>query len=102
MSTTIRPIDSKYRYHNFFRKPTSFSEVTETNIPAVNIPVHLAQELGMFTTEELGIEGTFDSFKIATPMVFIVSVNGKQYLINTEGYNYCRYVLPCVIVNEEN
>ncbi len=54
------------------------------------------QTLKMFEPKELWESGTIkfmNDFKISVPSFFLLDSGNTIYLINTEGYNYARYVL---------
>lgn len=106
--SNIRPIDKKYRNSDFYRKPGSFKEVDEEykGTDPIRIPVCDASVLGIFDAYFLNINDPFDEIEpydeddmvMKVPMIFILRLDdGKTYLVNTEGYNYCRYVMPCVV-----
>jgi len=82
----------------FDRKPAGFNEVTETVQNEVNILINdMISVLPRYRASQLGIKKPLDYFKKSfinkLPMLFILELNGKEYLINTEGFNYCRTVL---------
>jgi hypothetical protein len=60
-----------------------------------------ATDLGIFTAAQLGINNPLEdiSNSIIVPMVFVLDVDGQMYIVNTEGYNWCRYITPCIIVD---
>lgn len=92
----IRDIEQLYR-HDYGRKQGVF----ESNERPVKIPAKDAKELGIFDASEDDIEGTFDKLWSNHQMIFILIVEGKHWLVNTEGYDYCRYIVPCVIVEDD-
>lgn len=92
----IRDIEHLYR-HDFGRKRGFFNS---TDRP-IKVPKEDAEELGIYDAKEHNIEGTFDELWENAPLVFILNVDGKPWLVNTEGYEYCRYIVPCEIVNDQ-
>ena len=95
-----REIDKLYRYKlDYTRKPLSFEEVDQDWINRVPVSTKDANELGVYYAEDLEIERPMDTFAIPTPLVFVINYDDKTYIVNTEGFNYCRYVAPCDIVD---
>lgn len=74
----------------FVRKPVRWSELADP------IPLAILEQLYQYKAEDLGIAGegqlgrTFN--KTPEETLFLVSRNGGLYLVNTEGYDYVRYV----------
>ena len=59
----------------------------------------LPRGLLIFTAEALGIETPLDDFNpaVPVPVAFILLVSeGREYVINTEGYSYARYAARIV------
>ena len=53
--------------------------------------------LPVFTVEALGAYTPLDDFAIETPIAFILRVaEGREYIVNTEGYSYARYAARIV------
>ena len=72
----------------YTRKPTTWSEVedytpTDRELDAIS-------RLQMLET--YGTPST-DLFVNAKPQIFLTERGGEIYLVNTEGFDYCRYVL---------
>jgi hypothetical protein len=72
--------------HGFGCKLMAFSEASKT--------VQVMDALPSFSSDELGIRRPCDSFRsgVLVPQCFLLMHAGATYLINTEGYDYCRYV----------
>lgn len=72
--------------HGFGRKLAAFSEADKT--------VQVVDKLPSFSSDELGVRRPCDSFRsgVLLPQCFLLTHAGVMYLINTEGYDYCRYV----------
>lgn len=83
--------------HYFGRKCGSFKEADE--VTRVTLPANEAAILGIFDADELGVADPFDDIPkaLSNQMVFILKRGEKHYLINTEGFSYCRYTAPCTI-----
>ena len=83
--------------HSRNRKRTQFSDC-DLDTPIFVAPDD-AEDLGVHNATDMGVVTPFDevSDALAHQMVFIIKVGEKLYLVNTEGYNYCRYITPCVI-----
>jgi hypothetical protein len=82
---------------SFCYKPTSFKDV-ETDLfeGYKEFILELLETLPVFTTKQLGIKRPIDSFNaenIDIPILFILKDGYNKYLINTAGFNYCRYVI---------
>ena len=94
---TMNEIINKYR-HDCNRKSTTIEEVDDT---VIVVPKQDAEVMGIYKAESLGLtaEDPFGDLpdRLANQMVFILEVDGVLYLINTEGYSYCRYVAKCEI-----
>ena len=69
------------------RKPDESEQVHDSFI---NCPLETARIL---TSEELGVEDyTLAKFKLVTPKIFILVRGNKKYVVDTEGYNYIKYI----------
>jgi hypothetical protein len=82
---------------SFKRKPVDFKDVKNNLFEAYeDFFTELVETLPVFTIEQLGIKKPTDHFNIENinvPMLFILETYENKYLINTEGSNYCRYVI---------
>ena len=82
---------------SFEPKPTSFKEVkTDLFGGYKDFIFELLETLPVFTIKQLGIKRPIDFFKaknINVPVLFILETLESKYLINTAGFNYCRYVI---------
>jgi DUF1009 family protein len=82
---------------SFERKPANFKDVKTDLYTAYNMFIfELLETLPVFTNKQLGIKRPIDFFKaknINVPLLFILETPESKYLINTEGFNYCRYVI---------
>lgn len=94
MTRTTQEVVQQHR-HTRGRKSSTFSEV------AGETPMVISQEdadiLGVY--ELLHVSTPFSDLpkELADRIVFVLNHEGALYLINTEGFNYCRYVAPCTI-----
>ena len=75
------------------RKPETFEEVKVIH----GNSIALCEELyGLPFLKELAVNTPFDTLPNGTPQWFIFSRKEGEYrvnyLVNTEGYDYCRYV----------
>jgi hypothetical protein len=91
-------IENLVKEFGFDRKPATFNEVTDTVQGEVNTLVdEILSGLPRYNYSQLGIKNPLDyfkeSFRDKLPMLFILEIKGNEYLINTEGFNYCRTVL---------
>lgn len=89
---------AKYR-HSRGRKCDRFTEVDG----AAALPISAADVavLGVVDAASIGVQTPFDNLPsdLARQMVFIIKVGENHYLVNTEGYDYCRYIMPCVVAD---
>lgn len=69
------------------RKPYDWKEVDKDFISC-------EPDLGnIFSAEELGVNGDpTNVFQRKTPKTFILIRGDKKYAVNTEGYDYIRYI----------
>jgi DNA-directed RNA polymerase subunit L len=60
-----------------------------------------AAVMGVVDAASIDVHDPFDTLPsdLARQMVFIIKVGEKHYLVNTEGYDYCRYIMPCVVAD---
>lgn len=91
-------IENLVKEFGFDRKPQEFNKVTETIQNEVNYLIdEILSGLPRYRASQLGIKKPLDyfkkSFKDKLPILFILELKGNEYLINTEGFNYCRTVL---------
>ena len=94
---SFRDIELKYRDYNFVRKPLSFEESKEMRPEPQMVPLDDAKQLGVYSAEQLEVYGPFDDIIGKVPLIFVLTYENDTYLVNTEGHNYCRYVLPCKV-----
>ncbi len=80
----------KYDWIPFERKPSSWVDVNK-EIPASSIPDY--DKLKVYNWDDYT---PYDDFPETVPQYFILAIGGKKFLINTEGYNYARYVVEVV------
>jgi hypothetical protein len=90
-----RSIANRYR-HDYNRKSDSFEEIDG---PELIVAQQDADAMGVYDADALGVEDPFDDIpeRLGDQMVFILKFNDVLYLVNTEGYSYCRYVAKCKI-----
>lgn len=73
--------------HDYGRKCSEFSDA-----PVVIVRESDLAGLQRFTAEEIGVvDSPFDDIS-NMPLVFILEFEGDEYVVNTEGFNYCRYI----------
>lgn len=72
---------------DYTSKPSTFDEVTDF----VSLTDHEMNTLRVYDN----IPSPFEGHGV-DDILFIVAVNGKRYLVNTEGFPYCRYVSEIV------
>ena len=89
---------AKYR-HSRGCKRNQFSDVDDA--AALPISAADAAAIGVVDATTISVHDPFDTLPghLAQQMVFIIKVGEKHYLVNTEGYDYCRYIMPCVIAD---
>ena len=76
----------------FTRKPVYLSEVfTETFLSKEEIEL-----LEKIEHSDIINHFIYYDFKKTPPKVFILKKNEEMFLVNTEGFNYCRYVAKIV------
>ena len=85
---------------SFESKPKAFEAVKTTVLEAMEgLILEFIETLPKFTNDELCIKSPLDFFKetnepfFIMPQLFVLECENERYLINTEGFNYCRYVL---------
>ena len=91
----LPPIQQKYA-HGQGRKCGSFSDVD--NDPVIKINKADLGHLEVHAASEIGVETPFDDLSSNMPQVFILLHGGQNYLVNTEGFSYCRYIARCKVV----
>lgn len=83
--------------HSSGRKCGDWSEADSEE--PILMGIEFAEKLGIFDVSPAS--SPFDQLpeKFAGG-IFVARIRGtnKMYVVNTEGYNYCRYVAPCKIV----
>lgn len=81
--------------HDFGRKCGEFSEAD--HYPPVAVPAELVTRLGVMEMEE-GDDPFMELPDRFADSIFIARFpNDKLYLVNTEGFSYCRYIVPCTV-----
>jgi hypothetical protein len=70
---------------NFTRKPVSFDEV-ET-LEGVEIPMSLIADLPTYETKDLF------TFENENEQFYLIKNNSDLYLVDSQGFNYPRYVV---------
>lgn len=91
--------EDEYRLirHDQGRKVGSFADVQ--NDEKIEITADLMNRLGVLDMSETD-DPNDDLPEEYADSVFVARLpDGKLFLVNTEGYNYCRYVAPCVIAD---
>jgi len=90
----------KYQYKilkelNFDRKSIKFSKVKTTiQEEFADLLQYILEELPRYSSKELNIKTPFCLFdNTNVPNLFILEIKNNEYLINTCGFNYCRYIL---------
>ena len=86
------PKTEKLRVLELSRKPNTFKEARTVN---VNDP-ELTEIIYDLPCLELKLENPFSDLPKDTPQWFVLNrgfgKTERNYLVNTEGYEYCRYV----------
>ena len=84
----------------FERKPESFESIKTSLSSEIEFLVNeMIEQLPSFIDEQLKIKNPIDFFdndcffRGEAPQYFVLVVEGKRYLVNTERFNYCRYLL---------
>lgn len=95
--TIEQQLNSRLRNLDFFRKPSSFEELD--NLPVEYITQEEVDSLEIADATELGIENPFCAHNMGNFMLFILNYNDQMYLVNSEGHDYCRYVVAVAIRN---
>lgn len=78
-------------YERLERKPESFDGLSllETNEEEKKF----IGTLSTFTLKDLGIKKPLNTFKVAVvPQWFKIKDKDNLYLVDTEGFAYCRYI----------
>lgn len=71
--------------HDFGRKLDTFRDATKT----VSIASNVYARLDHLAVEDDPFDELPERF---VNSIFIAELNGKEYLVNTEGFSYCRYI----------
>lgn len=85
--------------HDYGRKCTEWHQTTDT----VTIPSALAQMLGCYIIPHGS--GPLDDLPPEFAQGIFIAFNmptGELFLVNTEGYDYCRYIARLVIEDDSN
>lgn len=80
--------------HNCGRRVGSWDDVDES----IELSSALVKKLPVLHTDKEPMDNLPPEFSNS---IFIAILNGDQFLVNTEGYNYCRYIARLVEVNTE-
>lgn len=86
-----------YEAAPFIRKPSTFNQAKLSSGP-FRIKIEKLKDLIVFDAKMIGIRTPFCSISDKMPQYFILTKAGKKYLVKTEGYDYCRYVLQIKII----
>ena len=83
--------------HNFGRKLGEFSEANGG--PVIKLSADLVYRLGVLDLFPDDEPSPFDQLpdQFADSVFVARFPGGKMYLVNTEGYSYCRYITPCTV-----
>jgi hypothetical protein len=86
---------NRYR-HDYNRKSSSFEDIDG---PEIVVTQQDADAMGIYDADAIGVEDPFDDIpeRLGDQAVFILRFKDALYLINTEGFSYCRYVAKCKI-----
>jgi hypothetical protein len=85
------PLASGLRNRPLCRKPFNLEQVLEKR--SCHIVLSSAEREALGEPWEFDSIGKFDDLpECLTGTLFLMKVNGIEYLVNTEGYNYCRYI----------
>lgn len=76
-----------YEHIDLIRKPSTFREAG----PACRIKEYRIKDLPQIDAATWGIRDPFTNFG-SSPQWFILTKGKRTYLVNTEGFHYCRYV----------
>ena len=87
-------IEEKYR-HWFGRKLDSWEEANCGRY--VIIDTKDLKQLVTYDSKQEKLEDPFSDLPRNHPMVFLVKNGKRLYLVNTEGYDYSRYVVPAIV-----
>ena len=78
---------------DYSRKPFSFSDVGATveasRLVGLNLPEYMSRDIYANQGNRIN---TTDSFTMSVPQHFILNRGGTKYLVNTEGFDYARYM----------
>ncbi len=80
----------------FERKPSEFEKI-EKSISNKRF-LKFRKQLPYFHSKALSIETPIDDFKFnqnikAVPQFFILEFAEQKFIVNTGGFNYCRYIV---------
>jgi hypothetical protein len=78
------------------RKASNFKEVKK--IKALLIPFNL-NDLDVYTPTDLGLKGCFHydfETEFTVPEKFILLARKKEYFVDTQGYEYIRYIAEII------
>lgn len=92
-SATADLNEAELRDIEYARKPGSWEEAKKSSRDLSDLQLELLQsaskELEHFNSDG---KGPMDSFESGRPDYFVVDHKGDEFLVNTSGYDYCRYV----------
>jgi len=89
-------------YIDYTRKPSSFEGIKNIRQGLefffIDVIEGSKECLPVFTCEQLGIHSPGDFFNLpdpfeAVPQYFILEAEGEEFLVNTQGLNYCRNLI---------
>ena len=82
--------------HDYGRKVGDWDDVAKCG--TVKIPKAHAKLLTKYDRKVHAIDDTFSSLPTGAPMVFLLKDGKRTFLVNTEGFNYCRYAVLAKVV----
>ena len=88
----------------FSRKPFDEKDILKGSTIRLSIKdISCFKILGPQDQEDFETDGFYANYKIEPPQYHIWNnpVNKKFYLIDTQGFNYCRYVCRIIIKREK-
>ena len=95
-----------YLYYQGDRKPGDFADVRSiidfTTLPAADQAAFL--ELDILNAKDEGITSPFSDIAEfwGDTQFFLLEFEGDLYFVDTQGYNYCRYVAKVVNFPTDN
>jgi hypothetical protein len=88
---------AKLRHIPWTRKPGSFDDVDVVTLDALRAALE-GSKLPIFLSLELwdGEPHPLEDFKRETPQHFFLNTGVARYVVDTQGYTYCRYMVRVV------